>query len=135
MGNKMNFTHLNPIVRYAAVYEAVNRTDECVGYDSRLIYMISGDLSVSAGGEKFSHLGAGNLLFIPAGTPYKMKSKYLKAAVFNFDLTDLHSDEIERIPPVPTAEYDKEKAHLDGVLPPFDRVIKPDDFEADRESF
>ena len=65
----MELTRLNPLVRSAITYERIGRTDECIAYDCRLIYVISGDLTVSADGEKPTHLTAGELIFIPAGTP------------------------------------------------------------------
>jgi hypothetical protein len=41
----MKYINLNPLIRSAAVYECINRTDECVGYDSRVLYVITGDVS------------------------------------------------------------------------------------------
>ena len=93
----MNYTKFNPVIRSASLYEKINRTDECVGYDCRVIYMISGDLTAVVGEEKFSHLSSGNLLYIPAGTPYKLKSKYLRAVAVTFDLTDDEAAPEEKI--------------------------------------
>ncbi len=135
MENKMDLTRLNPVVRSASVWETVNRTDECTGYDCRLIYIITGDMSITAGGEKFTHNSPGSLVFIPAGTPYKMKSKYLRAAVITFDLTDICPEPADRIPPSPTADFDADKCHNKDIGMPFDKVIKLEDFESERETF
>ncbi len=135
MKDKMDFARLNPTVRSAAVWETVNRTDECIGYDCRIIYIITGDLSVTAGGEKFTHLSCGNLLFIPAGVPYKMKSKYVRCAVLTFDLTDINPEPRERIPSSVSAEFSKEKCHNSDIGAPFDKVIMLEDFESEREQF
>ena len=72
----MKFLELNPYIRSVSLYERINRTDECVAYDCRVIYMISGDLTAVVNGEKFAHMGPGQLVYIPAGVPYKLKSKY-----------------------------------------------------------
>ena len=68
----MEFSKLNPFIRSAGLYEVINKTGECVAYDSRVIYMISGDVTVGIENEKKFHLAAGNLLFIPAGYDYSI---------------------------------------------------------------
>ena len=131
----MNYTKFNPVIRSASLYEKINRTDECVGYDSRVIYMISGDLTAVVGDEKFSHLSSGNLLFIPAGVPYKLKSKYLRAVVICFDMNDEDPMPEERIPPVPVAEYKEELCHKAGLEAPFDKPLLLQEFEGEVDNF
>ena len=131
----MNYTKFNPVIRSASLYEKINRTDECVGYDSRVIYMISGDLTAVVGDEKFYHLSSGNLLYIPAGVPYKLKSKYLRAVVICFDMTDEDPMPEERIPPVPAAEYKEELCHKAGLEAPFDKALMIPEFEGEVDSF
>lgn len=131
----MNFNKLNPFVRSAAIYECINRTEECIAYDCRLIYLITGDLSVAVGGEKLGHLTPGSLLYIPAGTPYKLKSKYFMAAVLAFDFTTEWADLTERISPVLLSEFKKELCHSADIEPPFDKYIKLDDAEAARDTY
>ena len=131
----MNYTSFNPVIRSVSIYEKINRTDECVGYDSRVIYMISGDLTAVVGGEKFSHLSPGNLLYIPAGVPYKLKSKYLRAAVVTFDPTDENPLPEEKLQPVPTAEFSPELCHKAGLTAPFDKCIMLPDFENECDTF
>jgi len=121
----------NPYVRQAAIYEKINKTDECAAYDYRLIYLISGDLSATVGGEKYAHLGPGNLLFIPAGVPYKLKSKYVRMAVIAFDLTADRNFECP--PPAPTAEFVRELCP--PKEPPFNKVLHLSDMEAERDTF
>ena len=84
----MDFRRLNPVVRGAGLYEKISNSTPCRAYDARLIYLISGDIAVSVEDEKKFHLSVGNLLYIPAGARYSLKGKYLRAAVFSFDLTD-----------------------------------------------
>ena len=55
-----------------AIYEKPIKPIECVGYDAKIIYMISGDLSVTVGKEKYCHLSPGQLIYIPAGVSYKL---------------------------------------------------------------
>ena len=126
----MELIHLNPFIKQAAIYEKINRTDECRAYDYRLLYVMSGDLSATVGGEKYSHLGPGNLLFIPAGTPYKLKSKYVRLAALIFDLT---ASGEPTPPPAPSNEFSE--ALLSPPEPPFNKPIHLADMESDRDTF
>ena len=132
---KMDLTYLNPVIRSVSLYEKLNRTDECVGYDSRVIYMVSGDITAVVGGEKLGHLSPGHLLYIPAGTSYKLKGQYLRAVVVTFDPTVDHPEPSDRIKPSPVAEYDETKAHSVEGLAPLDRVIHVEDMESERDTF
>ncbi len=127
----MELTRLNPLVRSAITYERIGRTDECIAYDCRLIYVISGDLTVSADGEKPTHLTAGELIFIPAGTPYKLRGQYVRFVAVAFDLTDEHGGECDR--PAATADFVPERCHSIEDAAPFDRVIRLSDMESERE--
>ncbi len=131
----MDFIKLNPIIRSAAIYETVNRTDECIGYDSRLIYLITGDIAASVGGDKLGHLTPGSLLYIPAGVPYKLKSKYFRAAVITFDFTDAASEPQERISPVLSPDFKPELCHNSDISAPFDSYIKLDDAESECKTY
>ncbi len=130
----MEFSRLNPFIRSAGLYEVIGNSDECVAYDARVIYMISGDIAVNIEDEKKFHLSVGNLLYIPAGVKYKLKGQYLRAAVITFDLTDEWCDACERISPSPAAEFDKAKMHA-ADIPPFDKVLRLDDMEYERDNF
>lgn len=129
----MELTKLNPIVRSAVMYERINRTDECVAYDARLMYMVSGDITVGAGGGKPFHLTSGELLYIPAGVPYKLKGKYLRMATVAFDLTDEWGYECDS--PALTSGFMPEKCHKSESNEPFDKVIKLSGIESEREVF
>ena len=130
----MEFSRLNPFIRTAGTYEVINKTEECIAYDSRVIYMISGDITVGIEDEKKFHLSVGNLLYIPAGTRYSLKGQYLRAAIITFDTTDDWAYEAEKIPPSAVADFDKEACHYSSVKP-FDSVIKVLDMEAERDTF
>lgn len=134
----MSFAKLNPFIRSAAVYEKVNRTEPCISCDCRLIYLISGELSYTVGSEggKAAHRGRlapGNLLFIPAGTPYSLKTKYMRAAVFAFDPTDDYSEESVKAPSS-IQNFDAETVHTLSAIPPFDKVILIEDLQAERDN-
>ena len=131
----MNYTKLNPFIRSASLYEKLNNSNECIAYDCRVIYMISGDLTATVGEEKFSHMSAGNLLYIPAGTPYKLKSKYLRAVIVTFDLTDDTPEPQDRISPVKSSDFQRELCHLRGIDAPFDKPIFIEDVESERDTF
>lgn len=131
----MDTTRLNPVIRSVSMYERINRTDECVGYDCRVIYIVSGELTAVVNGERLGHLAPGNLLYIPAGVPYKLKSKYLRAVVISFDPTDEWPEPADRLSPVAVAEYDETKCHRGGVEGILARHILLPDLEAERDNF
>ena len=119
----MDFRRLNPVVRSAGVYERISNSTPCRAYDARLIYLISGDITVGIEDEKKFHLSVGNLLYIPAGARYSLKGKYLRAAVFTFDLTSECPDPIERMAPVAAEQFDEARAHIPTDAEPFDKAI------------
>ena len=131
----MDYTRLNPVIRSVSLYEKINRTEECIGYDCRVIYIVSGELTAVVGGEKLGHLAPGNLLYIPAGEKYKLKSKYLRAVVVTFDPTDKDSMPEGRLSPVAAADYNAELCHSDGVEGPLAKHILLPDMESERDTF
>ena len=130
----MDFLKLNPYIRSVSLYEKAPVAGECIAYDERLIYIISGDLQATVGGEKLGHLGVGNTLFIPRGVPYKLKSKYVRMVVVTFDLTSDDVKNVDIIHPTMPEEFDNEKL-LAMPGSPFDKVIRLDDMEAERDNF
>ena len=131
----MDYTRLNPVIRSVSLYEKINRTEECIGYDCRVIYIVSGELTAVVGGEKLGHLAPGNLLYIPAGEKYKLKSKYLRAVVVTFDPTDKDPMPEGRISPVAAADYNADLCHSDGVAGPLKKHILLPDMEGERDTF
>ena len=130
----MEFSKLNPYIRTVGVYETIAKSAECRAYDSKIIYMISGDVSVYIEDDKPFHLSVGNLLLIPAGVKYRLKGQYLKAAVISFDPTDEWAHISERLSPVSPESFDESKCHV-GDLSPFDKVLKVDDMESECDTF
>ena len=131
----MDFTRLNPVVRSVSLYEKIGRSEECVGYDCRLIYVVSGDVSATVGEKKLSHMGPGNLIYIPAGVKYRLKSKYLRAVVITFDPTDDTPLPEERLSPAAASEYDESLCHRCGVEGILGQVITLGDLESERDNF
>ena len=131
----MNFTNLNPVVRTVSLYEKINRTDECVAYDSRLFYIVSGDVTAVVGGVKLGHLSAGHMVYVPAGTPYKLKGQYLRMVAIAFDPMADMAEPQDAIKPVPTAEYDPALSHICEDLSPLDKMIHLEDMESERDTF
>lgn len=129
----MNLTYLNPVVRSVSLYERLNRSEECVGYDSRIIYVVSGDITAVVNGAKLGHLSPGHLLYIPAGMPYKLKGQYLRLVVITFDPTSDTPEPEERIKPVPTAELNPDSVHSVAGLAPLDGMIHIEDMESERD--
>lgn len=130
----MDFSRLNPFIRTAGIYEVINKPEECRAYDARIIYLISGDIAVNIEDEKRFHLSVGNLLYIPAGTRYKLKGQYLRAAIITFDPVADWADEKERISPDAPDKFDEGRCHT-GDFAPFDRVLLSEDMEAERDTF
>ncbi len=128
----MDFTYLNPVVRSAAIITKLGSAEECRAYDSRIIYIYSGDISAVADGKKINHLGAGDLLYIPAGIPYKLKGKYLECAIVTFDVTSDSPEPFERIEPAAVAEFDESRCHF-ATLSPFDKVLKLSEMESEAD--
>ena len=131
----MDFTRLNPVVRSVSLYEKIGRSEDCVGYDCRLIYVVSGDLSATVGEKKLSHMGPGNLIYIPAGVKYRLKSKYMRAVVITFDPTDDNPLPEERLSPAAAGEYDESLCHKAGVEGILGQVITLGDLESERDTF
>lgn len=113
---------LNPVVHSADVYERIGSLGERIGYDARLLYMVSGDISVSTNGGKPVKLTTGDLIFIPAGVRYSIKGKYLRLALFTFDLTAGGEKTEGKIPPAVPESFDKERCRS-VAMPPFDKPI------------
>ena len=132
---KMNYLRLNPYVRSVSLYEKINRTDECIAYDCRAFYVISGDLTATVDGVKHSHLGPGHFLYIPAGMKYKLKSKYLRCVVVAFDPTEDLANPGEELKPVASTSYNADLCHKEYIESPFDRCIHLEDMEAERDTF
>ena len=131
----MDFKKLNPQIRSADIYERISNSEFCRTYDARLIYIISGDLQVTfETDKKASHFGPGNLIYIPAGTTYKLKAKFIRAAVFAFDLTYEEGREECPAPALPES-FDASLLHSDKDSAPFDKVIILEDAEAERDTF
>ncbi len=131
----MDFRRLNPVVRSAGIYERINNSEFCIAYDARLIYVISGDITLQVEDEKKQHLGPGNLVYIPAGVKYKLKGKFLRAAVFTFDPTADMPEPLERLVPASVESYDESLAHIIEDSAPFDKVMLLEDIEAERDKF
>jgi len=129
----MNVNSINPVIHSALMYEKPTKNGECIAYDAKIIYMISGDISATVGGVKLGHLSPGHLLYIPAGVSYRLKGQYLRAAVITMDLID-SGDSFA--PPKPTApeDFNPELCRKCDGLSPFDKFIHVEDMENERDN-
>ena len=125
----MSLEALNPIIHSARIYERVSRSDECRCYDGRIFYLISGELSVFADGEQY-RLSPGSVIYIPAGTVYRLKSKYMRCAVIAF----AESKESADIQPSTPDDFDEAMLQR-GKIEPLDRLLFLSDMEAERDNF
>ena len=129
----MNFATLNPFVRSVGTYEVINNTSLCRAYDCKIIYILSGGLSVSIAGEKKTNLSIGNMLYIPAGVEYKLKGDYFRAVIATFDLTAERCELTDRLLPSKPEAFDPSRCLVPKIAP-FDKVLFVEDMESDRET-
>ncbi len=123
---------LNPLVRSAGIREVIYKNEECIAYDARIFYLFSGELTLSVDGKK-SRFFSGNLAYIPAGTPYKFKGHRALMASVCFDLTDEYRDSLPGAP-VTKEDFREELMHK-CKLPPFDKPLRIEDADDERENF
>lgn len=106
----MNLGKINPKIYSAAIYDRSakrKKREPSASCHGRLLYVFSGEVTYVTGSEKPKPLGAGSLLYLPAGTPCAVKGQFLRAALLSFDTNE------------------------DGAsIAPFDKVIHVDEFEA-----
>ena len=130
----MDYSAFNPYVREVSLYEKINRTDECTAYDCRALYLVSGDLSIVVDGEKHQHIGPGSLIYIPAGTPYKLKSKYLRMICVAFD--PIYDENLVDCPkPAEPSVFDPTLIHSRGLAAPLNRPLILGEMESERDTF
>lgn len=129
----MNLTNLNPVVRSASMITKLGSSAECRAYDCRLIYIYSGDITATVNSKKIGHVGSGEMLYIPAGVPYKLKGQYLEAAVITFDVTSENPEPDCKIPPAASEAFDESLCH--GAMPePFDKFMKMSEMESEADA-
>jgi YesN/AraC family two-component response regulator len=74
-------------------------------------------------------------LYIPAGTRYKLKSKYLRCVVVAFDPTEDQADTGAELKPVGVDSFNPALCHNEFIEAPFDRCIHLEDMETERDTF
>lgn len=131
----MDLDRLNPYVRRASLLETDTAGDFRTAPDARCFFSLSGDLAFEIEGEKKKHLTPGNFLYLPAGTVYKLKSKYFRAVVLNFDLTYEEGAPADRLSayPLPLPEGAAIRRTEDAA--PFDRPLYIEDMAAEKDAF
>ncbi len=128
----MKFAKLNPHVRSCAMREIIYRNEECISYDARLYYLLSGDISLTANGEKYKLTG-GNLIYIPSGVRYRFKGHRMLMACISFDLTADFADSDSKSPAAPEEFCEAELIKCE--LAPLDKVLFLADADSEREAF
>ena len=111
----MKLDKLNPTIYSAAIYDRRAKRGKRPMRESSeacLIYIFSGDVSLSVGDKKNLHLASGSLVYIPAALPFAIKGQYMRAAMIVFD---------------PSGEASRGSAICES---PFDKLIHIDEFES-----
>lgn len=122
---------INPGIHCVKLVERIDRQELCRSYNSKIIYLVSGELTVTLEGGKEKHkLSPGALLYIPSGAEYKLKSKYLRAVFADFSLT---FDPAAKFGTVLSEDFDSTEAK--EAPPPFDKPRLLPDMEAQRDGF
>ncbi len=128
----MKFEKLNPFVRSCAMKEIIYKNEECISYDARLFYMISGEVGLTLNGERHK-LSGGNLVYIPSGVSYKFKGHRMLMAAISFDLT---SDFAKKENKKPESPETFQKNNINPCeIQPFDKCLWLSDADGEREAF
>lgn len=131
----MDLDRLNPYVRRASLLETDTAGDFRTAPDARCFFSLSGDLTFEIEGEKKKHLTPGNFLYLPAGTVYKLKSKYFRAVVLNFDLTYEEGAPADRLSAYSLPLSDGAVIRRTEDAAPFDRPLYIEDMAAEKDAF
>lgn len=131
----MQLDRLNPFVRTAALREQGLSCDLHTTPDAVLLFSLSGDLTIERKGEKKQHLTPGNLLYLPAGSCFKAKSKYFRAVVLHFDLIAEPNVPMEPLPPLSAEDADMSAVRLTEDAAPFDIPLYIEDMSSERDAF
>ena len=129
----MDFQNLNPRVYSIGTFEKLNRTDVGISYFSKIVYLISGELSYTVGEEKRERMSVGNLLYVPAGVKHSFKSKYMRAVVISFDLFGKAEPAVSAAT-VAEGDFDPALCHSYDECSPFDKVMLIKDMESERDA-
>lgn len=97
----------NPYVRFAAK-SRVYINEPVFAYDCRLLYILSGEGTLSSGNHSFS-LKPGSICYYPSGICYHIQGKNLEFFTINFDFVSDFSDQSTTLPPVPMHLFDEQK--------------------------
>ncbi len=131
----MNLDLLNPFVRRASLLETSAAGDFRTAPDARCFFSLSGDIAIEIEGEKKKHLTPGNFLYLPAGTVYKLKSKYFRAVVLNFDLLCEANAPTDRLPTLPAPAPEGAPIRRTADAAPFDRPLFIEDMAAEKDAY
>ncbi len=131
----MDLDRLNPYVRRASLLETDTAGDFRTAPDARCFFSLSGDLAFEIEGVKKKHLIPGNFLYLPAVTVYKLKSKYFRAVVLNFDLTYEEGAPADRLSAYPLPLPGGAVIRRTEDAAPFDRPLYIEDMAAEKDAF
>jgi YesN/AraC family two-component response regulator len=107
----MDFKGVEPFVRYIAKSSDIKESEaELVSYDHMLIYVLSGELEMIAGKNRY-RLEESSLLFVHSGVNYQVQhAKKADGILIHFDFkSDRRMEYPTYIRPVPLSEFEKRK--------------------------
>jgi len=101
----MKVAEMNPFVRFAG-FISLAATPMRSARDQRLFYVQGGNVKWEICGKEY-HTAAGAVLFIPAGTPYRMEAtEQTHLIAVNFDFTQDAADITATLATLPREEYE-----------------------------
>lgn len=130
----MDFDRLNPFIRSVALYEKEIGGEMRVGRDARLLFMLSGNVTVRIGNTPKVRLAPGAFCYIPAGRGYRLKSEGARFVYITFDLSDARAACVDPLPTEVVTDPDA-LGDPDPQDRPFDREILIEDMASERERF
>ncbi len=107
----MHICELSPFVRFAGRLEYRSARRASMTYDCRMLYILSGEGSVTVEREMYA-LEAGAFFFIPPAAEYRFTARpSFSAIAVDFDMTEEYAHETASYPPLPPASFDMERMH------------------------
>ena len=108
----MRFCEIRPFVRFADTVNYSIVRSPSYTYDSRLLFILSGEVEFTLADEVHKQLGEGAIVYFPQGTLYAFhpKGSFCGVAI-DFDYTEEYKNECAIYPPILPSEYDERCVH------------------------
>ncbi len=130
----MQIHRIHPIIHAVACYEKPLRTQWLCAKDARCLFVLSGGIHIEYG-DTTAKLSPGGCLYLPAGTPFRVRSEGVRMIVVRFDLTDEFASPEEELLSAPPETIAAEDLRHPTDCAPFDAPVLFDDLAPCRDTF